>query len=87
MVPPFTGVAVKVTEVPAQIVVDGLAAILTLAGRFGFTVIVNVLDVAGLPVPQVAVDVITQVMIVPFVKAAFVYVGELVPTLPPFNFH
>jgi hypothetical protein len=37
------------------------AEILTLAGRFGFTVIVNEFEEAGLPVVQVALDVITQV--------------------------
>jgi len=55
----LVGVAVKVTLVPAQIVVDD-AEILTLTGRFGFTVMVTVLDVAGLPVAQVALDVNTQ---------------------------
>jgi len=68
----LVGVAVNVTLVPAQIVVDGLAAMLTLAGKFGFTVIVIVFDVAGLPVPQVAVDVITQVIVLPLVNDAFV---------------
>jgi hypothetical protein len=56
------GVAVKVTDVPAQIAPDGEAEILTLAGNKGFTVIVIILDVAGLPVAQVAVDVITTVI-------------------------
>ena len=56
----MVGVAVKVTLVPVQIVVD-VAEILTLTGRFGFTVMVTVLDVAGLPVAQVALDVNTQV--------------------------
>ena len=56
----MVGVAVKVTLVPAQIVVAD-AEILTLTGRFGFTVMVTVLDVAGLPVAQVALDVNTQV--------------------------
>jgi len=55
----LVGMAVKVTLVPAQIVVDD-AEILTLTGRFGFTVMVTVLDVAGLPVAQVALDVNTQ---------------------------
>ncbi|KAF5050052.1 hypothetical protein DSECCO2_433500 [anaerobic digester metagenome] len=55
----MVGVAVKVTEVPAQIVVAE-AAILTLTGLFGFTVIATVFDVAGLPVVQVSDDVITQ---------------------------
>ena len=54
----MTGVAVNVTEVPAQ---TGFAdaAMVTLTGRFGFTVMVTVLDVAGLPVLQVISDVMT----------------------------
>ena len=57
--PPLTGVAVKVTWVPAQ---TGLAegAIVTLTGSWGFTVMVTVLDVAGLPVAQVTLLVSTQ---------------------------
>ena len=56
----MVGVAVKVTEVPAQ---TGLAeaAIETLTGRFELTVMVTVLEVAGLPVAQVAFEVRTQV--------------------------
>ena len=56
----MVGVAVKVTEVPAQ---TGLAeaAIDTLTGSSGFTVMVTVFDVAGLPVGQVAFEVSTQV--------------------------
>ena len=58
MVPPLVGVAVKVTEVPAQIAPDGTAAMLTLAGNSGFTVMTIALLVAGLPVAQVAFEVI-----------------------------
>ena len=60
VVPPLVGVAVNVTEVPAQ---TGLAeaATDTLTGRRGFTVIVTAFEVAGLPVGQVALDVRTQV--------------------------
>jgi hypothetical protein len=65
-------VAVKVTLVPEHIAPAGTAAILTLTGRFGFTVIVTVLDVAGLPVAHVALDVNTQVMVLPLASAAFV---------------
>lgn len=84
----MVGVAVKVTDVPAQIVVDGLAAMLTLTGNDGFTVIVILLDVAGEPLKQgVAFDVITQVITSPLFNVVLVYVGELVPTLPPFTFH
>jgi hypothetical protein len=53
---------VKVTEVPVHIAPDGEADMLTLAGNNGFTVMVIILDVAGLPVAQVAVDVITMVI-------------------------
>ena len=54
--------AEKVTRVPAQMPPDGDAEIFTLAGNKEFTVIVIILDVAGLPVAQVAVDVITTVI-------------------------
>jgi hypothetical protein len=54
----LVGVAVKVTEVPAHIGLDE-AAIDTLTGRFGLTVITTSLDVAGLPVAQVRLDAIT----------------------------
>ena len=86
VVPPLVGVAVKVTLVPEQMVVAD-AEILTLAGRLGLTVIVTVFDVAGLPVAQVAFDVITQVTISLLTSKAFEYVFILVPTLVPFSFH
>ena len=56
----MVGLAVKVTEVPVQ---TGLAeaAIATLTGKFGLTVMVTVLEVAGLPVAQVAFEVKMQV--------------------------
>jgi hypothetical protein len=85
-VPPLVGVAVNVTLVPEQIVVAE-AAMLTLAGKFGFTVMVTVLEVAGLPVAQVALDVSIHVTVFPLAKAAFVYVVLLVPTLVPLSFH
>ena len=55
----MVGVAVKVTEVPAQ---TGLAeaAIDTFTGSKGFTVMVTVFEVAGLPVGQIALDVSKQ---------------------------
>ena len=82
----MVGVAVKVTEVPAQI---GLAEAATemLAGKFGFTVMATELDVAGLPVAQVALEVNTQVTISPFAKELLEYVALLVPTLASFTFH
>ncbi len=57
MVPPFVGVAVKVTLLPEHIVVAE-AAMLTLTGKFGLTVIAILLLVAGFPVAQgVALEV------------------------------
>jgi hypothetical protein len=49
-------VALKVTEVPSQ---TGLAdaATETLTGSSGLTVMVTGIEVAGLPVPQVAFEV------------------------------
>ena len=52
----MTGVAVNVTLVPAHILLAE-APIETLTGRFGFTVMITVLDVAGLPVAQVSLEV------------------------------
>ena len=69
--PPLVGVAVNVTLVPEQIVV-AVAEILMLTGRFGFTVMVIVFDVAGLPVAQVALEVITQVTVLPFANELLV---------------
>jgi hypothetical protein len=62
--PPFVGVAVNVTEVPEQTgFADGATE--TLTGRIGFTVMVTVFEVAGLPDRQVALDVRTQVIASP----------------------
>jgi hypothetical protein len=80
-------VAENVTLVPEQIAPDGTAAMLTPATPAGLTVITTAFDVAGLPVTQAAVDVITQVMLFPFANPASVYVALLVPTLTPSFFH
>ena len=77
----------NVTDVPVQMVVPGFAAILTLTGLFGFTVIVRAFEVAGLPVAQVAFEVSWQVTMSPAARAALVYVVLLEPTLAPFSFH
>jgi len=63
----LVGVAVKVTLVPEQIVVAE-AEMLTLTGRFGFTVIETEFDVAGLPVAQVALEVSWQVTTSPLAR-------------------
>ena len=83
----MVGVAVKVTLVPEQIVEDGEAAIATLAGKFGLTIIVTVFDVAGEPVAHVAVDVIATVTKSPLANTALLYVALFVPTLVPLSFH
>ena len=63
--PPFVGWAVKVTKVPAQIGFwEALIEILT--ANTGFTVIETWLEVAGLPVAQVALEVREQVIRLPF---------------------
>jgi hypothetical protein len=61
----LVGVAVKVTEVPEH---TGLAdaAIETLTGRFGFTVMETVFEVAGFPVGQVTLEVKTHCTVFPF---------------------
>ena len=52
--------AVKFTDVPAQtLLADGDVEMLT--GNTGFTVIVIGVEVAGLPLTQLAFDVSTQV--------------------------
>ncbi len=58
--PPLIGLAVKVTVVPET---TGLAeaAMDTLTGKMGFTVMVIGLDVAGFPLTQAAFDVNIQV--------------------------
>ena len=57
----MVGVAEKVTEIPEH---TGLAEapIETLTGRFGFTPMVTVFDVAGFPKGQVALEVNKQVI-------------------------
>ena len=83
----MVGVAVKITDVPAQIAPDGDADILTLAGSIGFTVIVIWLEVAGFPDAQVKDDVITTVTASLLARAVLVKVGLFVPTFDPLTFH
>lgn len=60
LLPPFAGIAVKITLLPAQTGFED-AAMLRLTGRLGITVIITWFEVAGFPVPQGALDVRTQV--------------------------
>ena len=80
------GVAVKVTEAPAQ---TGLAdaAIATLTGRIGLTVMFTALDVAGFPVVQSALEVRAQVSTLLF-AGLNVYMALVAPvTFTEFTFH
>ena len=63
--PPYKVALLYVTAMPEQTgFADAVIVILT--GRFGLTVIVTVLLVAGFPVGQTALEVTTQVIISPF---------------------
>jgi hypothetical protein len=59
VVPPFIGVAVKVTDDPGQKGFDD-AVMVTPAGRFELTIIVIIFEVAGLPVVHCAPEVSMQ---------------------------
>lgn len=58
----MVGVAVKVTDVPAQIAPAGKGTMLTLAGKLGLTFMVIAFEVAGLPMAQLELEVKTQVI-------------------------
>ena len=84
----MVGAAVKVTLVPEQTVEDGLAEMVTLTGKLGFTVMVIPADVAGFPVTQVALEVRTTVITSLFTKVVDEKVEAVAPPiLTPFNFH
>ena len=85
----MVGVAVNVTLAPEHIVLPlALDAMLTLAGKFGFTVVVILFDVAGDPVKHgVAFDVITTLTTSLFASVVVVNVALFVPAFTPFSFH
>ena len=84
----MVGVAVKVTEDPAQVgLVPEVIAIETEGTSTGFTVIVIPVLVAVVGLAQVAFEVKTQVTTCPLVKAVVVNVAELVPAFTPPTFH
>ena len=85
--PPFAGVAVNVTVVPAQIVLPGFALILTDGATVEVTTIVTPDDVAVVGLAQASEEVNTTVTKSPLANALFEYKLLLVPTLLPFNFH
>lgn len=84
--PPLVGVAVKVIEPPAHIVV-ALAEILTAGLKLLPTVIVIPVDVAVLGLAQAKLLVKIQVTTCPFVNVVVVKVELLVPAFTPFTCH
>ena len=85
--PPFVGVAVNVTLVPEQIVLPGLAAMLTDGVTVDPTLIVMVGELTVTGVAQPIDEVIATVIVSPLANALFEYVLLFVPTLTPFNRH
>lgn len=75
--PPFIGVAVNVSAIPIQIVGEE-GDIETLTGSGLFTIIEIVLEVAGFPVAQVRLEVISQTTLFPF-AGMYVKDGLFVP--------
>ena len=67
----MVGVAVKVTLVPSQIVLPGLAAMITEGVASVVTAIVIALDVAVFGLAQASDEVMTTVTTSPFSKALF----------------
>ena len=86
--PPFTGVAVKLTCVPLQIVLlIADEVIVTDAGKLELTVIVSEFDAAGEPVAQVALEIIIQLMISPLCSEEVEKLLLSAPELLPFTSH
>ena len=85
VVPPLAGVAVNVTEVPAQ---TGFteAVTETEAVTNGLTDMLTWFEVAGEPLTHDAFDVITHVTASPF-AGVYEYVALLAPTFALFTFH
>lgn len=69
--PPFVGVAVNVTFVPAQIVFPGEALMLTDGVTFPLMTIVIALDAAVAGLAHANDEVITTVTTSPFINVAF----------------
>lgn len=84
--PPLTGVAVKVTEVPEHISLEE-AAILTETGAVELTVMVTMLDIAGLPVAQARSEVICTLTWSPLDSELLEKVALLLPTGLPLSSH
>jgi hypothetical protein len=85
-VPPFTGVAVNVTDCEEHIAV--LVAVMETEGvTDGLTVISSVFEVAVDGLAHAALEVTTQDIASLLAKETGEYVEELVPVLTPFFSH
>ena len=82
----MVGVAVKVTGIPGQVVVDD-TAIPTAGIAMGVTVIEAAVEVAVAGKAQVALEVIVTLTISPVTKELFEYELEFVPTFRPLSCH
>jgi hypothetical protein len=86
-IPPLVGEAVNETLVPEQIAV-AVDSIFTLAGKFGFTVIIILFEVVGDPNTHFSEEVITTETASLFVSVEDVNVGAVCPEIEiPFTFH
>jgi hypothetical protein len=87
-VPPFVGVAVNVTDVPAQMAPDGDAAMVTPGVTFALTVIViGVLVAVGVVVQEALLVMITLTWSL-FARVVVVNVAAVCPgTVVPFRCH
>ena len=84
--PPFVGVAVKVTACPEQML-DALALTVTAGVTAGDTTIVMLLEAILAGVAHAAFDVNTQLTTSPFTNDVDENVGVLLPLFVPFTFH
>ena len=84
--PAFVAVAMKVTDVPAQILLL-VAVILADGVPLAFTVIKIELDETTNGLAQLAFDVKVKLMISLLFNALSVYVIAFTPTFRPFFFH
>ena len=84
--PPLTEVAVNATGVPGQVLFCD-AAILTAGVTKGLTFMAMLLLVAVLPVAQLALLVIMQLILSPLAKLLLLKVTLFVPALLPFINH
>ena len=85
LLPPFAGVAVKVTLAPGQIFTTGV--VMLTEGITALTFISKLLLVAAAGEAQGKLLVKTTVTILPFVKVVVLNVLLFVPTFKPFTFH